>query len=189
MKMKNSIRIECREEWKAWLEANHATATEVWLVAFKKHTGRPGLEYEDAVQEALCYGWIDSLVQRIDDSTYARKFTPRRPGSKWSKLNRDRASKLLKEKRMTKAGLATLAVPPANVRSLNPGESRFNGTRWFTEKLRAHRKAFFNFTNLAPSYRRLYIRWVTSAKKEETRLRRLKEAIALLHHNRKLGLK
>ncbi len=189
MKMKATLDVTSRKKWKAWLEAHHSSATEVWLIIHKKRTGKPSMEYEDAVQEALCYGWIDSLIQRIDDDAYARKFTPRKPGSKWSKPNRDRVASLLKEGRMTRAGLATLEFLHADRPRLQPVVVDDAATRWFANSLRTHSKAFRNYENLAPSYRRLYLRWVMDAKKEETRDRRLREAIALLEQNKRLGQK
>ncbi len=110
-----------RHDWRAWLEENHHRETEIWLVFYKSHTGHPCVSYEDAVEEALCFGWIDSLVKRIDDDRYAQKFSPRKPGSKWSVSNRRRMAKLIREGRMTPAGLATVtysnpAEPPAEDR-------------------------------------------------------------------------
>src|SRR5713101_7800533 len=80
--------------WRAWLAAHHASETEIWLICHKQHTGRPSVDYLDALDEALCFGWIDSLIKRIDDDRYARKFTPRKPGSKWSAINRKRYADL-----------------------------------------------------------------------------------------------
>ena len=95
-----------RAEWRAWLETNHTLETEIWLLFYKRHTGKPRVAYPDAVEEALCFGWIDSTIRRVDDATYAQRFTPRRPGSSWSELNKRRVSRLVQEGRMTKAGLA-----------------------------------------------------------------------------------
>lgn len=95
-----------RSEWRAWLEDHHATETEVWLVYTKKGSGKPSVTYLESLEEALCFGWIDSLIQSIDDEKYARKFNPRRTGSKWSELNKHLVTKLIKEGRMTEAGLA-----------------------------------------------------------------------------------
>ena len=86
-----------RDEWNMWLSEHHHTEREVWLVFFKKETKQPSIEYESAVEEALCFGWIDSVVKKIDDSKYARKFTPRKDKSNWSELNKKRAEKMIKE--------------------------------------------------------------------------------------------
>jgi uncharacterized protein YdeI (YjbR/CyaY-like superfamily) len=166
---------------------------EIWLVSYKKHTGKAQLSYEDTVQEALCFGWIDSLIRRLDDERYAQKYTPRRPGSRWSLLNKQRVARLIREGRMTSHGLAkiTVRLETADLQTKNSDEHRVSeGQRaWFRDALKGHPKALTNFKSLGPSYQKLYIRWVTEAKREETQIRRLKEAIVLLNRIRKLGLK
>ena len=97
-----------RVEWRDWLSQHGQSETEVWLIYYRKDSGRPRIPYDDAVEEALCFGWIDSIVKRMDDEKFAQKFTPRRYGSRWSELNVRRVRKLMKEGRMTEAGLANL---------------------------------------------------------------------------------
>jgi uncharacterized protein YdeI (YjbR/CyaY-like superfamily) len=177
-----------RADWRSWLAAHHDRETEIWLVYNKRHTGEPRVEYDDAVEEALCFGWIDSIVRTIDADRYAQKFTPRKAKSKWSELNRRRFAKMVAEGKMTAAGLAksppneedgATATPPA-VESV---------PSYLEEALRSNSAAWTNFSNLAPSYRRLYVRWIEDAKKEETRRKRLAEAVEKLERNEKLGLK
>src|SRR5256885_14789235 len=108
MKISKTLYVTSRDDWRAWLEKNHETEKEVWLIYYKKHTNRPRIPYDDAVEEALCFGWIDSIVQKIDDERYAQKFTPRKSSSKWSESNKRRVRKLLQEGRMTQAGLAKI---------------------------------------------------------------------------------
>src|SRR5437763_14926169 len=103
-----TLYVRTRDEWRAWLARHHQSETEIWLIYYKKHSGRPRIPYEDAVEEALCFGWIDSIVKAIDGETVAQKFTPRRDSSKWSALNRRRVRKLIQEGRMTEAGLAKI---------------------------------------------------------------------------------
>jgi len=105
-----------RSEWRAWLKQHHASEKEVWLVYHKKGCGKPSVTYSESLEEALCFGWIDSIIQKIDTEKYARKFNPRRPGSKWSELNKHLVAKLVKEGRMTRAGLARVdfSLPEAN---------------------------------------------------------------------------
>ena len=86
-----------RDEWRDWLSRHHATETEVWLIFYKKETCKPTIFYEAAIEEALCFGWIDSIIKKIDATRYARKFTPRKDNSKWSALNKKRAKKMIKE--------------------------------------------------------------------------------------------
>jgi uncharacterized protein YdeI (YjbR/CyaY-like superfamily) len=181
-----------RAQWRAWLEKYHKTETEVWLIYHKRHTGKPRVAYSDAVEEALCFGWIDSIVQRIDAERYAQKFTPRRNTSKWSALNKKRVAMLIKEGKMTEAGLAKLTY--SGNRDDYGRPSRWRTDRpaippYLKQELAKNRKARGYFRTLAPSYRRNYILWISAAKKEETRKRRLKEAIELLSQKRKLGLK
>ena len=112
-----------REEWRCWLKANHAEVEEAWLVYYKKHTGKPTVSYPDSVEEALCFGWIDGLKKRIDDETYAHRFTPRRPGSKWSPLNIKLAKTFVMTIRNSpigkKAGKTILTVGKKGFRSAN----------------------------------------------------------------------
>ena len=108
MKMSKTLFVSNRAAWRAWLSQNHENETEIWLIHYKKRTGRPSLPYEDAVNEGLCFGWIDSLVQRIDSERYARKFTPRKAQSRWSELNKCRVKALIREGRMRSMGLAKI---------------------------------------------------------------------------------
>jgi uncharacterized protein YdeI (YjbR/CyaY-like superfamily) len=253
MKMRKTLYVTGRDEWRTWLSNHHESETEVWLIYYKQHSGRPRIPYDDAVEEALCFGWIDSIVERIDDEKFAQKFTPRRNVSKWSALNKRRLRTLIREGRMTEAGLAkvdaaTLSEKPQgkksdgdtaipafvkqalqknakawkNFQSLTPSRrrayvrlimdakkeetraqrvqqvlsllARSTGDvddipRFLKQALQANAKAWQNFQNLAPSHRRHYVGWIMHAKKEETRERRLREAVALLQENKKLGLK
>jgi uncharacterized protein YdeI (YjbR/CyaY-like superfamily) len=109
-----------REEWRSWLAERHGAAAEVWLVFYKKDSGRPSLPYADAVEEAICYGWIDGLVKSLDDGKYARRFSPRRPGGGWSAYNKRRALKMLRAGKMTPAGEKLL--PPEVLAAWGGGE-------------------------------------------------------------------
>jgi uncharacterized protein YdeI (YjbR/CyaY-like superfamily) len=192
MPISKTLYVTNRDEWRAWLAKHHASETEVWLIYYKKHSTQPRIPYDHAVEEALCFGWIDSLVKRIDDQKFAQKFTPRRDCNKWSALNKRRARKLIREGRMTEVGLAKIdqAVLDEEPRIKQKKKSRnLDLPRFVKLALLASPRASEHFQNLAPSYRRLYIEWIMSAKKEETRARRLREAVSLLEQNKKLGLK
>lgn len=175
-----------RREWRAWLQKNHDTCDKIWLVYYKKGSGRPRVPYEDAVEEALCFGWIDSLVKRLDDSRYARKFTPRKPNSRWSTINRQRYAKL-KERRLLAA--PGLERAPTGRSGDAPRPSLTAIPSYIEKALQANGRASGYFAQLAPSYRRAYTGWIDSAKREETRKRRLREVIGLLAAHKKLGLK
>jgi uncharacterized protein YdeI (YjbR/CyaY-like superfamily) len=178
-----------RVEWRTWLEANHATAKEAWLNHYKKHTGKAGLSYEEAVEEALCFGWIDGLLQRIDDEKYALRFSPRKQNSVWSQVNKRRVAKLIKQGRMTEAGLAKVKEAKANGqwRAATLREDTTNIPDDLRTALKANTRAQRNFERLAPSHKRQYIHWITSAKTGITRQRRIAETIKLVADNKKLG--
>ncbi|HEX7434235.1 MAG TPA: YdeI/OmpD-associated family protein [Anaerolineaceae bacterium] len=190
MKLSNTLYAKDLPEWHAWLELNYASVKEVWLVYYKVHTGQPCIDYEDSVEEALCFGWIDSLVQRIDEASYARKFTPRTNTAKWSESNKCRVAKLIREGRMTQAGLAKLGDLPADgIEPPTPEPRPFRLPPEVETLIRANPVAWGNFNKLPPSQRRLYIGWATSAKKAETVTRRMKEVIEDLEQNKPLGMK
>jgi uncharacterized protein YdeI (YjbR/CyaY-like superfamily) len=184
-----TLRVHSVRQWREWLDAHHASESEIWLVFPKRHTGVASMAYGDALDEALCYGWVDSLVKRLDDRRFARKFTPRRADSRWSEKNRKRYAEL-------KAGGRLL---PAGIK--RPATNRGYGSRpprlalparlppYIQAALKDHPAARRHFEALAPSHRRRYVAWIESAKREETKLRRLKEAIRLLAGGNLLGLK
>ena len=173
------------DEWRAWLEAHHAVSPGIWLVFHKRHTGRETVSYEAAVCQALCFGWIDSLVRRLDDDRYVRKFTPRKPRSNWSATNRRRWLGLRSEGLLAAAGLATapadLIPSPAQVVPELPD--------YIAAAFRAEPQAWRFFQALAPTHRRRFVTWIHTAKRPATRQRRIRESLALLAAGRKLGLK
>ncbi len=190
--LKRTCTASTPAQWRAWLRKHHKTETEVWLVFFKRHTEKPRVSYSDAVEEALCFGWIDSTIRRIDSERYAQKFTPRRITSKWSALNKRRVVKLIKEGRMTAAGFAKLTYSDSGDdygRPIQRSARLPSMPPRLRQALAKNRKAREFFHGLAPSYRRNYILWVSAAKKEETLKRRLKESIDLLAKQKTLGLK
>ena len=106
MEIGETVEFEDRDGWRSWLEENHDKLDEIWLVTYKKHTGKPTVSYDEAVEEALCFGWIDSMLKRVDDERTALRYTPRKPKSNLSDSNRQRIARLIKEGRMTEAGLS-----------------------------------------------------------------------------------
>jgi uncharacterized protein YdeI (YjbR/CyaY-like superfamily) len=110
MQVGETVLPESSDEWRGWLSRHHRDRSEIWLLLYKKGSGKTGVSYEEAVEEALCFGWIDGQTRSIDDEKYALRFTPRRRGSNWSDSNRTRVRKLLAENRMTEAGVSVL--PP-----------------------------------------------------------------------------
>jgi uncharacterized protein YdeI (YjbR/CyaY-like superfamily) len=190
MKITKTLYITKREDWRAWLEKNHDTKKEVWLIYYKKDTGKPKIPYDHTVEEALCFGWIDSIVKRIDHEKYARKFTPRKDKSKWSELNRKRGKKMIRQGRMTKAGLASFKEVEKNDRkgSKAKPKKRLIIPPDLKKALVTNKKAWENFNTFAPSYKRLYIGWMTDAKRKETREKRIKQIVRWADQNKKPGM-
>ncbi len=160
----------------------------MWLIFHKLHTGVASIAYLDALDEALCFGWVDSLVKRLDDSRYARKFTPRKADSRWSAVNRKRYAALKGSGRLKPAGINR--APTGRGYGPRPGfQLPATVPRHIQAALNKHPAARRYFEGLAPSHRRRYVGWIESAKREETKARRLKEAIRLLMAGKPLGLK
>jgi uncharacterized protein YdeI (YjbR/CyaY-like superfamily) len=184
----DTLEVEDEARWLSWLAANHQSSQGVWLVFRKK--GVKSLSYDEAVDGALAYGWIDSLVRKIDDTRYARKFTPRKPWSIWSSLNIARVKRLRTEGRMTRWGLQAFAKRTPEISALE----RINAEGMkvpadLEEALRANAKAWSNYEKFARSHRKRYVIWISAAKKPETRERRIAEAVDLISQNVKELLK
>jgi uncharacterized protein YdeI (YjbR/CyaY-like superfamily) len=187
----NTLYISNRAGWRKWLKKNHDKTKDVWLVYYKRHTKKPSVPYDDSVEEALCFGWIDGIIKRIDDERYARKFTPRTNITKWSLSNKKRLTRMIRQGKMTKIGLDKVDEETLNKKDSDVPEHRKKIIipRYLKHALIGNNIAWNNFNNLAPSHKRNYLGWITAAKKDETRQRRIQEAIGLLKENRKLGLK
>lgn len=161
-------------EFRAWLAKNHATQKELLVGFHKVNTGKPSLTWPQSVDEALCYGWIDGVRRRIDDESYSIRFTPRKPTSIWSTLNIKRVAELEKLGRMTDAGRTAFArrdPKKSEIYSFERGRTEMNGDA--LAKLKADEKAWAYYESQAPYYRRTSSHWVASAKKPETRAKRL----------------
>lgn len=185
------IYIKNRSEWRNWLEKNHDRSKGVWLIFYKKHTGKPAIEYDASVEEALCFGWIDSIIKKLDDERFVRKFTPRNPDSQWSELNKKRVKKLMSQGLMTEPGITRVKEAKETglwKESARP-EISFEIPEELEKALAKNKKAKAFFDQLAPSYRKQFIVWISMAKRQETRDKRLSEAMILLEQGKKLGLK
>ncbi len=186
------IYVSTRDRWRRWLAENHANEKSgIWLVYYKNDTGKPSLEYEESVEEALCFGWIDSIIRRIDDEKYCRKFTPRKDDSRWSNTNRRRVEKIIKEGRMTEFGLAKIEAAKRSGNWEPDPRPMINMDipQELSEALSRNRKAKEFFEGLAPTYRKHFVGWIITAKRPETRAKRLNETLVLLARGEKLGLK
>ena len=187
-----TIELTSRAEWRAWLAVNHDRESEVWLIYYKKGTGLPSIAYKDSLDEALCFGWVDSLIKKIDEEKYARKFTPRKDDSKWSMVNKQRVEKLIRDGLMTEHGLKKVEAAKRSGSWDNPGSKPrldFKMPAEFAEALKNNPQAETTFNKLPPTYQKQYIGWIITAKRPETRQKRIAESIKLLAEGKKLGLR
>ncbi|HEX6400678.1 MAG TPA: YdeI/OmpD-associated family protein [Actinomycetota bacterium] len=171
--------FETPEAFRRWLEQHHDTETELWVGFHRKATGRPSMTWAESVDEALCFGWIDGKTKRIDEGSFTIRFTPRRKGSVWSQRNVGRVEQLTREARMHPAGVRAFEARREDRSGIYSYEQRHRAAlpRPYERRFRAERKAWAWFEGKAPSYRQAAIRWVMTAKKEETRERRLRQLI------------
>jgi uncharacterized protein YdeI (YjbR/CyaY-like superfamily) len=181
-----TIDMRSRRQWRDWLQEHHDSESGIWLLFYKSHTEIQSIHYNDAVEEALCFGWIDSIIKRLDEDRYLRKFTPRNPGSKWSTINRRRYEDLKARGLLAAAGLERA---PTNRSGDAPRPSVSDLPPFIENGLKTNPRAWNFFEQLAPSCQRVYIGWIDSAKRQETKEKRLHEAIDRLAAGKKLGLK
>jgi uncharacterized protein YdeI (YjbR/CyaY-like superfamily) len=167
-------------EWRAWLEGHHAADTELWLGFWKKSADHSGLTYDEAVDQALCFGWIDGVLNRIDEQRHRIRFTPRRRGSNWSRVNVEKVARLEEKGLMTDAGRAAHEAGRHDPRGLYSYENtkEVELPPAYLEMLAASPAALAFFESQRPSYRRAVKRWVMAAKQEATRDRRMAELVA-----------
>jgi uncharacterized protein YdeI (YjbR/CyaY-like superfamily) len=175
-------------DFRRWLGQHHADTPELWVGFYKKSSGKVAMTYLEAVEEALCHGWVDGIINRVDADSYMHRFTPRQPRSIWSNVNVARVEKLISAGRMHPAGLAAFAArDPArtgiytfeqkDLVELPPASAR---------RFKSHRQAWNFFTAQAPSYQRSIVRWILSAKQPATRDRRLDKAITASAEGRRM---
>ena len=171
--------FESPAQWRTWLEENHDKAREVWVGFYKKSSGRPTITWPQAVDEALCFGWIDGVRKSIDEESYTNRFTPRKPVSNWSAVNIRRVGELTLAGRMTPAGLAAFDRRAEARSRIYSYEQRHTAALEDAQEqqFRANPKAWDYFQARPPSYRKAAVWWVVSAKREETRARRLAQLI------------
>ncbi|WP_269224934.1 YdeI/OmpD-associated family protein [Flavobacterium eburneipallidum] len=173
-------------EWREWLHQNHNTSTGIYLIFYKVSSQFESMRWEEAVQVALCYGWIDSTVRKLDDERRIQVFSPRKNKSVWSKLNKSYVERLLKENLIHESGLAKIEIAKQNGSwtSLDDAQDLI-----IPEDLKTafdeNKIAFENYQNFSPSYRKNYLYWLYQAKREETRNNRITQIINLCYQNKK----
>ncbi|MFH0831265.1 MAG: YdeI/OmpD-associated family protein [archaeon] len=174
-----------RESWRLWLSTNHNKEKEIWLVYYRKSSGKPRIPYNDAVEEALCYGWIDSTIKSIDSEKFAQRFTPRNPRSKISEMNKERIRKLMRYGKMTSAGLSAVA------RVFNPEKAaeQFIIASDILKTLRVNEQAWQNFQNFPEGYQRVRVGYLESRRRHGKELfqKSLKYFIKMTEKNKRFG--
>ena len=173
-----------RKEWRAWLKKNHAKEKKVWLIIYRKSSQTRSVYYDEAVEEALCFGWIDSRPSKRDSESYYLTFSQRNPKSKWSKINRERITKLSKEDLVAPAGkrMVELAKRSGTWTALDSSDKGIIPDD-LASAFRKSKRAHENFIKFPPSSRKAILEWVHSAKKPETRMKRIREVVMLSAKN------
>jgi uncharacterized protein YdeI (YjbR/CyaY-like superfamily) len=177
-----------RRQWHKWLEENHEKSPGIWFVYFKKATGKPRVSYDEAVEEALCFGWIDSVTRKFDDERSKLLFTPRKPKSVWSKLNKERVEKLINENLMTGIGLAKIeaAKRDGSWNALDASDN-LEIPADLAKKFEKNKIAARNFAEFSDSVKKSILFWVGSAKRDETRAARIEKTVAMAAQNKRVN--
>jgi uncharacterized protein YdeI (YjbR/CyaY-like superfamily) len=186
------IHPKTRKAWRQWLQKHHSSSPGIWLIYYKKESGKRKFDYGEAVEEALCFGWIDSLPRKLDDQRTMLKFTPRKPKSVWSQLNKTRIDKLINEGLMTEAGLSKIEQAKKNGswHILTNSDSHADNNSMPPELLSAlskNKKALENFKAFSIGYRKQFLSWIDSAKRPETRQARINQTLLMAIANKKPG--
>jgi uncharacterized protein YdeI (YjbR/CyaY-like superfamily) len=187
MDIGKTLYVTDRKDWRSWLAENHAKEKEIWLVYYRKSTGKPRIPYNDAVEEALCYGWIDSQQKGIDEERFAQRFSPRRPGSSLSEMNRERIRRLIEAKKMTAAGMEAVAHAFDAARDR---EEAFTLAPDILRELKRDAQAWDNFKNMPDGYLRVRIGFIESRRRhgEEAFQRSLRHFIKMTAKNKRFGM-
>jgi uncharacterized protein YdeI (YjbR/CyaY-like superfamily) len=185
MKKGKTLYVTQRKDWRSWLQKNYNQEKEIWLIYYRKSSGKPRIPYNDAVEEALCYGWIDSILKRVDKEKFAQRFTPRRKGSLLSEMNRERIRRLIKKKKMTLIGLK--AVSHAFDKNK---EHKFVLATDIIRALKNNEQAWENFQNFSEGYKRVRIGYVEDVRKYSKHMfeNRLNHFIKMTAKNKKFGM-
>jgi uncharacterized protein YdeI (YjbR/CyaY-like superfamily) len=188
VKVGKTLYAKNRKEWRAWLAKNHRAAPEIWLIYYKKHTGKPRVPYNHAVEEALCYGWIDSILKPIDGDCWAQRYSPRKRTSRLSAMNRERVRRLIAAKRMTKAGLASIE------HTFDKKKDAQQKGAWkvpadIERRLKAEPAVWKHFQRFPASYKRIRIGWIDAARhRREVFEQRLRYFMKMTAQNKRFGM-
>lgn len=191
MKLGKTLYVTNRKQWRAWLAKNHKTASEIWLIYYRQASGRPRLPYNAAVEEALCYGWIDSQYQAIDQDSFAQRFSPRRQNSPLSVMNKERIRRLIKAKKMTRFGLERIQheLDRASAKSPQTKLKAFELPDDILEALKADPIVWRNFNKFPKSYQAIRVGWIDGARKRPIEFqKRLRYFIKMTAQNKRFGM-
>ncbi len=178
------VQIENRGEWRAWLEANHPQPNGIWLVTFKKHRQDKHVSYDDIVEEAMCFGWVDSVAHRLDEDRTMLWLSPRKPGSGWSRPNKERIERMIAQGRMTPAGLEKINAAKADgTWTLLDAVEALEIPPDLETAFAAYAQARTNFEAFPRSVKRAILEWIVQAKRPETRAKRVEETARLADAN------
>lgn len=185
MKISKTLYVTEREKWRAWLAKNHNKEKEIWLIYYRKSSRKIRIPYNDAVEEALCYGWIDSTIKNVDEERFAQRFTPRRPTSILSEMNRERLNKIIKEKKMTSFGLKAVS----HVFDKNKQE-KFVIPLYILKKLKEDKQVWENFKKFPEGYKKVRISYIESQRKHNDEMfkKSLDNFITKTSKNKKFGM-
>lgn len=191
-KITKTLYVSHRSDWRAWLKKHHDSEKEIWLIYYKKHSGKPRIAYNDAVEEALCYGWIDSTAKKIDEEKFAQRFTPRKNTNNWSELNKERIRRLAKLGKIAPAGFAKVKnvlkheIGKSGKLSINP---RFVTPPDILEALKQDKKTWEHFNKFPESYKRIRIGWIEAARhRPEIFKQRLNYFLRMTAKNKRFGM-
>lgn len=192
MEITETLYITNRREWRSWLAKNHRTAKEIWLIYYNKKSGKPRIPYNDAVEEALCYGWIDSIVKKQDEERAAQRFSPRRKNSMLSELNKERIRRLVEAKKMTPAGLESIkhhlkndSVPGKDTLPFN----EFILPEDILDALKGDKMVWKNFQGFPEPYKRIRIGWIDGVRERPEEFRkRLRYFLRMTAKNKMFGM-
>ncbi|MGA9407681.1 MAG: YdeI/OmpD-associated family protein [Bacteroidota bacterium] len=189
MELGKTLYATNRKQWRSWLSKHHKTTGDIWLIYFKKESGKPRIPYNDAVEEALCYGWIDSTTKPRDKESWVQRFTPRRNKSPLSEMNKERVRRLIKAGKMTRFGLESIQHHLNGHSLKEPKLKKFALPADILEKLKSDPVAWKNFIKFPASYKRIRIGWIDGVRRRpEVFDQRLRYFIKMTAHNKKFGM-
>ena len=190
MQIGKTLYVSTRKAWRAWLSNHHATEKEIWLVYYKKQSGRARIPYNDAVEEALCFGWIDSILKPINHEKYAQRFSPRKPKAKWSPMNIERLRRLIRQRKVRKAGLEAAGEALEKLTRRRSGvDPKVSIPSDILKELKRDPTTWKNFSRFPASYKRIRVGWIDGARHRPPAFeQRLRYFLKMTKQNKRFGM-